>query len=105
MRLRRVVGVPLSPSPRSLGDGNLRGEAHYVLAVDAMAAGDAGSAVPQLGAAVRHFHNLDHFEGLARCVAALAALALARGDPQLAARLTGTAAAVRDRFGFKPWPW
>ena len=49
--------------------------------------------------------NLDHFEGLTRCLGALSALALERDDPHLAARLIGTAAAVRDRFGFKPWPY
>jgi hypothetical protein len=43
--------------------------------------------------------NLDHFEGLTRCLGALSALALERDAPHLAARLIGTAAAVRDRFG------
>jgi tetratricopeptide (TPR) repeat protein len=90
---------------RSLGDENLRAEAHYMLAIDDMTAGDAGSAAPQLAAAVRHYQNLDHFEGLARCLGALSALALRRGHPHLAARLIGAAAAVRDRFGFKPWPY
>jgi len=90
---------------RSIGDENLRAEAHYVLALDAMAASDTWSASPHLAAAVRHYQNLDHFEGLARCLGTLSALALARGDPHLAARLIGTTAAVRDRFGFKPWPY
>jgi predicted ATPase len=93
---------------RSLGDENLRAEAHYVLALDAIAAGDAGSAAPQLAAAVRHYQNLGHFEGLTRCLAALSALALERGDPRLAARLIGTTTAVRDQFGgsgLRPWPW
>jgi hypothetical protein len=79
-----------------------------MLAMDAIAAGDAGSAAPQLAAAVRHYQNLDHFEGLTRCLAALSTLALERGDPQLAAGLIGTAAAVRYRFGgsgLRPWPW
>jgi predicted ATPase len=90
---------------RSRGDENLRGEAHYVLAIDSMAAGDSGPAGPQLAAAVRHYQNLDHLEGLARCLGALAALAVQGGDPGLAASLIGTAAAIRDRFGFKPWPY
>jgi predicted ATPase len=90
---------------RSHGDENLRAEAHYVLAIDSMAAGDAGSAAPQLEAAVRHYQGLDHLEGLARCLGALGALALHRGDPHLAARLLGTAAAVRDHFGFRLWPY
>ena len=93
---------------RSLDDQNLRAEAHYVLAVDALTGGDAGSAAPNLAAAIRHYQNLGHFEGLTRCLAALSALALQHGNPQLAARLIGTAAAVRDRFGgsgLRPWPW
>ena len=90
---------------RSIGDENLRGEAHHTLAIDAIAAGDDGAAAPELAAAVRHYQNLDHFEGLTRCLGALSALALDRGNPRLAARLMGTAAAVRDRFGLLPWPW
>jgi predicted ATPase len=90
---------------RSIGDENLRAEAHHALAIDAIAAGDDGSAAPELAAAVRHYQNLDHFEGLTRCLGALSALALDRGNPRLAARLLGTAAAVRDRFGLLPWPW
>ena len=89
---------------RSTGDENLRAEAHYVLAVDALAAGDTRSAAPQLAAAVLHYRGIDHLEGLTRCAAALSELALQRGDPHLAARLIGTAAAVRDRFGLNPWP-
>jgi tetratricopeptide (TPR) repeat protein len=89
---------------RSIGDENLRAEAHYVLAIDAMAVSDARSATPQLAAAVLHYRNIDHLEGLARCVGALSELALQYGDPHLAARLIGTATAVRDHFGLKPWP-
>ena len=90
---------------RSIGDENLRGEAHQTLAMDAIAAGDDGAAARELAAAVRHYQNLDHFEGLTRCLGALSALALDRGNPRLAACLMGTAAAVRDRFGLLPWPW
>jgi hypothetical protein len=89
---------------RSIGDENLRAEAHYVLAIDAMAVGDTRSAAPQLAAAVRHYRSIDHLEGLTRCMAALSELALQCSDPHLAARLIGTAAAVRDRFGLTPWP-
>jgi tetratricopeptide (TPR) repeat protein len=90
---------------RSSGDQNLRAEAHYLLATDFLAARDAGSAAPQLAAAIRDYQNFDHLDGLARCLGALSALALERGDPHLAARLIGTAAAVRDRVGLKPWPY
>jgi predicted ATPase len=90
---------------RSAGDENLRAEAHHVLAFDAIAAGDPASAAPHLSASVRHYQNLDHLEGLTRCLATLAALALQQGEPELAARLIGTVGAVRDRFELKPWPW
>jgi len=89
---------------RSIDDENLRAEAHYVLAIDAMAVSDTRSAAQQLAAAVRHYRGIDHLEGLARCVAALSELARQRGDPHLAARLIGTTASVRDRFGLNPWP-
>jgi len=90
---------------RSIGDENLRAEAHHTLAIDDIAAGAAEAAAPELAAAVRHYQNLDHFEGLTRCLGALSALGLACGNPRLAARLMGTAGAVRDRFGLRPWPW
>jgi predicted ATPase len=90
---------------RSIGDENLRGEAHQTLAIDAIAAGDVEAAAPELAAAVRHYRNLDHFDGLTRCLGSLGGLAVERGDPRLAARLLGTATAVRDRFGLAPWPW
>ena len=100
----RVLHEQALTIARSTGDENLRAEAHYVLAVDALAAGDTRSAAPQLAAAVLHYHSIDHLEGLTRCAAALSELALQRGDPHLAARLIGTTAAVRDRFGLNPWP-
>lgn len=53
---------------------------------------------------MQHYRNLDHLDGLTRCLGALAALALARGHPQLAARLIGATAAARDRTGLTPWP-
>jgi hypothetical protein len=65
---------------RSSGDENLRAEAHYLLAIDFMAAGDAGSAVPHLAAAVRHYQNLDHFEGLTAAWAHTAQLAAGRSQ-------------------------
>jgi predicted ATPase len=89
---------------RSLGDQNLRAEAHYDLAMDALSAGDSASAQPHLVVAVRHYRNLDHLDGLTRCLGALSALALAREHADLAARLIGTTAAVRERTGLTPWP-
>jgi predicted ATPase len=89
---------------RSLGDQNLRAEAHYDLALDALSAGDVASSRPNLVTAVRYYQNLDHLDGLTRCLGALTAVALADEDPQLAARLIGAAAAARDRTGLTPWP-
>src|SRR5215471_1766175 len=90
---------------RSIGDENLRAEAHYFLVIDAMAAGETRSATPQLAAAVLHYRSIDHLEGLTRCVGALSELALQCGDPHFAVSVIGTTAAVRDRFGLKPWPF
>lgn len=89
---------------RSIGDENLRAEAHYLLAIDAMAVSDTRSAASQLTAAVLHYRSIDHLEGLTRCAGALSELALQCGDPHLAARLIGCTGAVRDRFGLTPWP-
>ena len=100
----RMLHEQALANARSIGDENLRAEAHYVLAIDAMAVSDTRSAAPQLAAAVRHYRGIDHLEGLTRCAAALGELALQRGDPHLAARLIGTTAAVRARFGLNPWP-
>jgi hypothetical protein len=71
---------------RSAGDQNLRAEAHYDLAMDALSAGDVASAQPHLAVAVQHYQNLDHLDGLTRCLGALAALALRPGRPSEARR-------------------
>ena len=89
---------------RSLGDKNLRAEAHYDLALDVLATDDVASAQPHLVTAVRYYRNLDHLDGLTRCLGVFTALAVAREQPQLAARLIGANAAARDRTGLTPWP-
>jgi predicted ATPase/DNA-binding SARP family transcriptional activator len=89
---------------RSLGDDNLRAEAHYDLAVDDLSAEDAASAEQHLTVAARHYRTIDHLDGLTRCLGGFSALALARGHGRLAARLIGAAAAARDRIGLTPWP-
>jgi hypothetical protein len=88
----------------SLGEQNLRAEAHYDLALDAMSAGDVASAEPHLAAAVRYYRDVDHLDGLARCLGAFSGLALKRGHAHLSAWLTGAAAAARDTIGLTPWP-
>ena len=77
----RVLHEQALTIARSIGDENLRAEAHYVLAVDAMTVSDTRSAAPQLAAAVLHYRSIDHLEGLTRCVGALSELALQSGDP------------------------
>jgi hypothetical protein len=72
--------------------------------MDAISAGDPWSAEPHLAVAVRRYRDIDHLDGLARCLGALSALALGRGQAHLAARLIGAAAAARDRIGLTPWP-
>jgi tetratricopeptide (TPR) repeat protein len=88
----------------SSGDENLRAEAHYDLAMDAISAGHLASAERHLSAAVHYYRDIDHVDGLARCLGGLGALALARKHGHLAARLAGATAAVRDRIGLTPWP-
>ena len=89
---------------RSLGEENLRAEAHYDLAMDAMSTDDLASAESHLTAALCQFRTMDYLDGLARCVSALSALALKREHPHLAARFIGTAAAVRASTGLRAWP-
>jgi hypothetical protein len=88
----------------SLPDENMRAEAHYDLAVDAISAGDPRTAEPHLAAAVRRYRDTDHLDGLTRCLGAFSALALDRGQPRLAARLIGAAAAARASIRLTPWP-
>jgi hypothetical protein len=88
----------------SLGDDNLRAEAHYDLAMDAIWGADPASAEPHLAAAVGYYRDMDHLDGMARCLGAFSALALKRGHPRLSAWLAGALAAARDRIGLTPWP-
>jgi predicted ATPase len=88
---------------RSLGDDNQLAEAHYDLAMDALAAGDHGSAESHLAAAARRYTEIGHRAGMARCLGGLAGVALQRQRPHLAARLLGAAAAARA-IGVTPWP-
>jgi predicted ATPase/DNA-binding SARP family transcriptional activator len=89
---------------RSLPDENMHAEARYDLAMDAISAGDPRSAQAHLAVAVHRYQDIDHLDGLTRCLGALSALALNRGQAHLAARLIGAAAAGRDRIGLTPWP-
>ncbi|WP_144127898.1 DUF4062 domain-containing protein [Catellatospora sichuanensis] len=87
-----------------LNDENLRAEAHYELALDAMQAGDPAAAQAELAVAVAAYRAFDNLDGLTRCIGALSALALRRQDARLAARLAGAGSAARERIGLVPWP-
>ncbi|HEY0803525.1 MAG TPA: NB-ARC domain-containing protein, partial [Pseudonocardiaceae bacterium] len=88
----------------TLDDQNLRAEAHYDLAMDAISADDPTSAQRQLAVAIRCYQEIDHLDGLSRCLGALSALALTCERRHLAARLIGATAAARDGIGLTPWP-
>jgi hypothetical protein len=88
----------------TLNDENLVAEAEYGLALDALVVDDAATAQSHLAVAIDRYRDFDHLDGLTRCIGALAALNLHRGDPRPAAGLIGAADAGRDRIGLKPWP-
>lgn len=88
----------------SLQDVRLRAEVHHQLAMDALAAGDHADVPDHVAAAARLYRDIDFHDGLARSVMAASWLALSNGDPHLAARLLGTAAAVRDAIALQAWP-
>jgi predicted ATPase len=100
----RALHEEMLPIARSLADDNQRAEAHYDLATDDLAVGNAESAYPHLAVAARHYQDIDHRDGLARCLGALSGLALERNHSDLAAWLVGATAAARDNIGLVPWP-
>lgn len=99
----RALHEEIVPMARKLADDNQLAEAQYGLALDALTVEDLAPVPALLAAAVRLYQNIDHREGLARCLGALSALAAARGDGRLAARLIGATAAARDALGLEPW--
>jgi predicted ATPase len=100
----RALHEQIIPIARRLEDGNQLAEAHYDLALDALAEGDLGPVHPHLAAAVGRYQYIDHREGLCRCLSAFCALAVEGGDAPLAARIVGSTRAARDAVGLEPWP-
>jgi hypothetical protein len=92
------------PIARRLEDGNQLAEAHYDLALDALAEGELGPVHPHLVAAIGRYQHIGHREGLCRCLSAMAGLAVASGDARLGAQIIGSCHAARDRVGLEPWP-
>jgi hypothetical protein len=100
----RVLHEEMLAIASSLPDENMRAEAHYDLAMDAISADDLLAAERHLAVAVRSYRAMDHLDGLTRCLGALSALALSRDQEHLAARLIGAAAQARDSIALTPWP-
>ena len=89
----------------AVDDDHTRAQAHDQLALDAMLAGDLGAATGHLrAAAALHLALRDH-EGMAYCLEGFAALALAGGHAERAARLMGTAEEARRLVGVAVWPF
>jgi predicted ATPase len=89
----------------AIDDDHMRASGHDQLGLDALLAGDLDVAQDHLvQAAVLHSALRDH-EGTAYCLEGFAALALARGAPEEAARLMGAAAAARRLVGVAVWPF
>jgi hypothetical protein len=63
------------------GDDNQTAGAHYFLATDSLTAGDPDPACPHLEIAARYYADIDHRDGLTRCLGMLSALALDCGNP------------------------
>ena len=86
-------------------DDHMRAQAHDQLALDALLAGELDPAAEQLRRAAGLHGELRDHEGIAYCLEGFAALALARGHAEEAARLMGTATAARRLVGAAVWPF
>jgi predicted ATPase len=89
---------------RGIGDDHLVATLLDQLALDALLSGDAAAGRGRLREAAGLHRSLGDLEGLANCLDGLAGLALVQSDPRTAARLSGTADAVRTRLGVAVWP-
>jgi hypothetical protein len=70
-----------------------------------MLAGELDQAAEQLGRGAALHRELRDHEGIAYCLEGFAALALAQGRAEEAARLMGTADAARHLVGVAVWPF
>ncbi|WP_167762088.1 DUF4062 domain-containing protein [Blastococcus sp. CT_GayMR20] len=89
---------------RGIGDDHLVATLLDQLGLDALMAADATTARERLTEAARHHRAIGDQEGLANCLNGLAGLALLQGDALTAARLCGTADALRTKLGVAVWP-
>lgn len=88
-----------------IDNDHLQAQLRDLLGVDALALGDLTAARAHLAAAADvHLRLLDQ-EGSAYCLDGLAAVALAQGKPDVAARLVGASEHARAVVGVTVWPW
>jgi hypothetical protein len=82
----------------------MRGQALNQLGLDALLAGDVEGARAWLAAGAKVHRALFDQEGLAYCLDGFAAVALAQGRAEAAARLLGAANRTREVVGLAVWP-
>ena len=87
-----------------IDSGHLRAQVLDLLGADAAAGGDLAGAWARFADAAGVHEELLDQEGSAYCLDGFAALALARGDAELAAELQGAAGHAREVVGVAVWP-
>jgi hypothetical protein len=87
-----------------IDSGHLRAQALDLLGADTAASGDLAGAWARFADAARVHGELMDQEGSAYCLDGFAGLALAGGDPELAAELQGAARHAREVVGVAVWP-
>jgi predicted ATPase len=87
-----------------LGDVNLKADAEFHLAAFAVQVDDGTEAFVHLEIAGRIYLDLVHIDGMARCLAVAAGMALLEGNEHRGTELFGAAEAMRDPLEIRPWP-
>jgi predicted ATPase len=87
-----------------LGDRNLNADAEFHLAAYSAQAANPSEATRHLRNAAPYYLDLAHVDGIARCLAVAAGIALSDGNELRGAELLGTAEALRAPLEVRPWP-
>ena len=85
-------------------DVNLRAEAHYALALDAVCAGDFAAVEPHLAVAVNHYTDIDLLDGVTRCLGACRDPRPENRERSARRPPHGRHAAARETVNLTPWP-
>jgi predicted ATPase len=99
----QAYGEALAIGDRT-GDVNLRAEATYHLAALALEEEELDRTATLLRTAARYYVDLDHQDGISRCLAVVAGMRVVQGDLTGAARTCGVVDAVRNPLELRPWP-